>query len=447
MNLPIRFSTTTDGARIAYATLGHGPALICPPVTFSHLEVFWQSPAYRRFYDRLARHHTVVLIERWGCGLSDHNRTDFSLESEVRTLEAVVDQLELTSFALFGISTGGPTSIAYIIKHPERVTHLVLYGSFADGTQLAPDDVKASFLSFIRSAWGLGSKTLVDLMMPGADAETRAWFAHAQRESASAEMAAALMETNYRYTVTKVLPKLDLPTVVIHRRDEIAVRLIRARELAAGIPNAHFVILEGTHNMPWLEDAESVLIAIAEFFDDPTPTIYESALTEASSGARRLATVLFTDIVGSTEHAAELGDGRWCELLDGYYAVARRELVRFSGREIDTAGDGLFATFNEPARAIRCATAISTGVRPLGIEIRAGVHTGEVELSAEKVSGIAVHIGARIAAKAGAGEVLVSSTVKELVAGSGIRFKDLGPHSLRGVPEEWRLFVVEQVRC
>lgn len=443
MNLPIRFSTTTDGARIAYATLGHGPALICPPVTFSHLEVSWQSPEYRRFCERLARNHTVVLIERWGCGLSDHNRTDFSLESEVRTLEAIVDQLALTGFSLFGISTGGPTSIAYTIKHPERVTHLILYGSFADGTRLAPDEVKTSFLSFIRSAWGLGSKALVDLMIPGADAETRAWFAHLQQESASAEMAAALMETNYRYTVTELLSKLDLPTVVIHRRDEIAVRLSRARELAAGIPNAHFVVLEGTSNMPFLEDAESVLRAIAAFFGDPIPTSYESALAEASPGERRLATVLFTDIVDSTKQAAVLGDRRWRELLDGYYAVARSELARFSGREIDTAGDGLFASFKEPARAISCATAISTGVRSLGIEIRAGVHTGEVELSAEKVSGIAVHIGARIAAEANAGEVLVSSTVKELVTGSGIRFQDRGPHSLRGVPEEWRLFVVE----
>jgi pimeloyl-ACP methyl ester carboxylesterase len=393
MDLPIRFCTTADGVRIAYATLGQGPALVFPPGTVTHLEVFWESSAVRAFYERLAQHHTVVLIDRWGCGLSDRQRTDFSLESEVRTLEAVIEQLTLQRFALCGISTGGPIAIAYISKHPGRVTQLVLYGSFADGARLAPDDVKASFLAFMRSAWGLGSKVLVDLMVPDADPETRAWFAHAQRTSASAEMAAALMETNYRYTVTDLLPTLRLPTVVIHRRGKRAVRLNLARELAAGIPDAQFVVLDGTNNMPWFEDAESVLRAIAAFFGDPEPVGDDAAARDAPTEERRLTTVLFTDIVGSTEHAARLGDRRWRELKERHHALVRRELARFRGREVDTAGDGFFAAFDGPARAVRCAQAIGQAVQQLGLDLRAGLHTGEVERHEGSLTGIAVHIG------------------------------------------------------
>jgi class 3 adenylate cyclase len=291
----------------------------------------------------------------------------------------------------------------------------------------------------------LGSQTLVDLMLPDADAETRAWFAHAQRVSASPEMASALMETNYHYTVTDLLPKLHLPTVVIHRRGERAVRLSRARELAAGIPKAQFVVLEGTNNMPWFEDAAAVLRAIAAFFGDPAPVpVAETTTTsDATAEARRLATVLFTDIVGSTERAASLGDQQWRTLLDRHHALVRAELARYGGREVKTTGDGVLALFDAPARAVRCACALRDAIQALDLNLRAGLHTGEVEVMADDVGGIAVHIGARVAALAGPDEVLVSGTVKDLVAGSGLEFADRGTQTLKGVPGEWRLFAVQ----
>jgi class 3 adenylate cyclase len=263
------------------------------------------------------------------------------------------------------------------------------------------------------------------------------WMANYFRLAASPGAAMALMRMNKDIDVRHILSAIRVRTLILHRAEDRLIRVEHGRYLAERIPGAKLVELPGTDNAAWSGNADAILGEIEEFV---------TGARHQPEVDRVLATVLFTDIVGSTERAAALGDRRWREVLDGYYALARRELARFRGREIDTAGDGLFAAFDGPARAIHCATAIGAGVRPLGIEIRAGLHTGECEVMEEKLGGIAVHIGARVATQAGPGEVFVSSTVKDLVAGSGLRFQDRGVHSLRGVPGEWRLFALEHVQ-
>ena len=263
------------------------------------------------------------------------------------------------------------------------------------------------------------------------------WWARFERLGASPAAAIALMRMNSQIDITDIVPTIRVPTLVIHRTDDVTINVEGGRFLAKHIPGARYAELQGTDHIPCVgENAEEIADLIEEFL---------TGSIAAVSAERVLATVLFTDIVASTELAARLGDRRWRDLLDGYYAAARRELTRFRGREIDTAGDGLFATFDGPARAIRCARAIGEAARGLGIEIRVGVHTGECEVIGDKIGGIAVHIGARVAAKANVSEILVSSTVKDLVAGSGIQFEDRGVHVLRGVPGEWRLFSVAAV--
>ena len=451
MNQSIHFCTTADGAHIAYATVGRGPAFVIPPGWISHLELEWEQPAVRSFCQHLARHHTVVRYDKLGCGLSDRGRPAYSLEAEVRVLEAVVDHLKLRPFTLFTFSQAGPVAVAYAVKHPRRVSHLILYGTWARRDPLENDRLRAALIPLIQAHWGIGSKALADAFLPGVDASVREWFARLQREAASKEVAADLVEFARRLDVADRVAKLRVPTLVVHRRGDLMVPFRLGRELAALIPKARFVPLEGQIHRPYFGDSASVLRVIAEFLGDPVEP--EASITHvdvegrpgdlgASTSSRALKTALFIDIVGSTERATELGDRRWTDVLQQYYEIARREIEGYRGRYVDAAGDGLFAVFDSPAQTIRCACAVRKSVSSLGIEVRAGVHTGECEMVGPQVRGIAVHIGARVAALAGAGEVLVSGTVKDLVAGSGLQFEDRGARALKGIPGECRIFVV-----
>ncbi len=269
MEQQIRFCTTPDGARIAYATVGQGSALVVPAGWVSHLEVQWETPAFRAFWEALAQHHTLVHYDRRGTGLSDRDRTDFSLEGEVRDLETVIDHLKLKRLALLGFSQGGPTAIAYTARHPRHVTHLILYGTYAHGEAIGTEEVKASLISLVGASWGIGSKTLADIFMPGVDAATGEQFARFQRQSATTEMAAQLLDLTYKADVVRLLPKLRVPTVVIHRQRDRSIPFQAARELASLIPNARFVPLQGNIHLPHLGDSDSVLRVIAEFLGDP----------------------------------------------------------------------------------------------------------------------------------------------------------------------------------
>jgi class 3 adenylate cyclase/pimeloyl-ACP methyl ester carboxylesterase len=444
MDLQIRFCTTVDGRRIAYSVLGEGSPLVFPAWWVNHLQVLWEHPTARAFFQGLARHHRLILYDRQGCGLSDRSWTDYSLDSDLLVLETVVDHLKIRRLALFGFSHGAPAAIAYAAKYPRRVSHLILFGMLV--RPLLEGETGEAVAGLLRAHWGLGSKTIADMCLPGADLPTLEWFARWQRESATPEVAVQVATTDL--DPGEFVSRVRAPTLVMHRQEDTMMPFHQGRDLAARIPSARFVPLEGKMHPVFLGEIDMVLRVVAEFLGDPLePAVElpaEQVVAEDPGRGRMLATVLFTDIVGSTERAAELGDRRWGELLGAHHAAVRRELARFGGREVDTAGDGFLATFDGPARAIRCACAVGDAVRPLGIEVRAGLHTGECELIGEKVGGIAVHIGARVAARAGPGEVLVSSTVKDLVSGSDIRFEDRGTHALKGIPGEWRLFAVNQ---
>jgi len=392
----------------------------------------------------LAGRQTVVLYDKHGTGLSDRNRTDFSLEADRRDLETVVDHLGLKRLALLGASQSGPVAVAYAVKHSRRVTHLILYGTYAAGDTIAKDEVKAAMLSLIRAHWGVGSKALADVFVPGADAITAQWLAKLQRQSATAEMAAQLLALLYQVNVADLLPRLRVPTLVIHRQRDRAMPFQLGRDLAALIPNARFVPLEGDIHVPWLGDADSVVGAIDEFLgegEEPT------AKTEAAvAGAFR--TVLFTDVEGSTALTQRLGDARARDVLRSHERMVREALRAHGGSEVKALGDGFMASFSSATRALDCAIATQRAFAEHNesagepIRVRIGLNAGEPIAEQEDLFGTAVNLAARIAAQAAGGEILVANVVRELAAGKGILFADRGEAALRGFEDPVRLFEV-----
>jgi class 3 adenylate cyclase len=430
-----------DGAAIAYQVVGDGPSDLVAVLGFAtHLELQWELAPFARFFDRLASFSRLILFDKRGTGLSDPVSSVPTLEQRVDDVRAVMDAAGSERAAMFGISEGAPMSALFAAAHPERAAALVLYGAMARTTE-APDypwaspadALRESAAEFIAPFWGRQAEGMVELFAPSltGDPEAIALTERMERSAASPAMVQAIFEMFLEIDVRAVLPTIRIPTLVIHRRGDRVVNRRAGEDLAARIPGARYVELPGIDHQPWAGDAEAVSGEIEEFL---------TGARTAPEPERVLATVMFTDIVGSTERASELGDARWRELLAAHQRAVRRELERFRGREVKTLGDGYLATFDGPARAIRSGHAIVEAARSLGLEVRIGLHAGEVELIADDVGGIAVHLAARIGALAGPGEVLVSSTVKDLVAGSGIRFDDRGQHRLKGISDEWRLF-------
>jgi pimeloyl-ACP methyl ester carboxylesterase len=408
--------------------------LVVVPGFVSHLEHEWEHPWAAHYFERLGSFSRLIRFDKRGTGLSDRVGGIPSLEERMDDVRAVMDAVGSERAALLGNSEGGPMSILFAATYPERTSALVLYGSYARRSW-APDHPFGhteqewqAMIDTIEKGWGEAGR--IDARAPSADAGYLQWSATYGRLAASPGAAVAVMLMNKEIDVRPVLPAIRIPTLVLHRTGDGVIRVEQGRYLAEHIPGARLVELAGADHAPWVGAADVMLDEVEEFLTG-TRHVVESD--------RILATVLFTDIVGSTERAAALGDRKWGDLLGAFYALARRELIRFRGNEVDTAGDGFFATFDGPARGIRCAFAIANGAKGLGLDVRAGLHTGECEVMGVKIRGIAVHIGARVAAMAGAGEVLVSSTVKDLVAGSGLEFEERGTHTLKGVPGEWRL--------
>jgi class 3 adenylate cyclase/pimeloyl-ACP methyl ester carboxylesterase len=387
---------------------------------------------------RLASFSRLILLDRRGTGLSDRVSALPSLEQRMDDVRAVMDAAGSQRAAVLGISEAGPMAMMFAATYPERVSALLLCATFArpirapDHAIGIPREVFDSFVERMKDSWGRGAT--VDGFAPSlaADERFRDTWARMERFAVSPAGFEALMSISAETDARSILPVIRVPTLIVHRSADPVVRVGHARHAAERIAGAKYVELPGNDHFPWAGD-DAVIDEIEEFL---------TGARHAVESDRVLATVLFSDIVASTEHAAKIGDRRWREVLEGYLALIRRELARFRGREVDTAGDGMLASFDGPARAIRCACAIRAGASQLRIEVRAGLHTGECVIIGEKVGGIAVHIGARIAAAAKAGEVLVSATVKDLVAGSGIVFEPRGAHALKGVPGEWPLYAV-----
>lgn len=438
MGSDVHYAKSGD-VHIAYRVFGDGPRdLVLIPGTLSHVELFWEFPTNQYLLKRLTSFARVIVFDKRGQGLSDRS-AEQTLEERIGDVRAVMDAAGSPRATIFGWSEGGSMSLMFSATYPERTSALVVCGSFAS-TRAEPWAVSQEqwdrFLHQVESRWGQG--VLVPFNAPSRrdDEAFLQWFGRLERASASPGAILALMRANYEIDVRHVLPAIQAPTLVLHRVGDRTVPVEAGRYLAQHIRGAKYVELPGDDHLLQAFDPETLDLLIDEI---------EEFITGVRPGPepdRVLVTVMFTDIVSSTERAAAVGDRRWRQLLDEYVRMARRQLERFRGREIDVAGDGMFAVFDGPARAIRCACAIRDSIRSLGLEVRAGLHTGECEIAGSKVSGIAVHTGARIAAAAGPQEVLASGTVRDLVAGSGIRFDDRGSHVLKGVPGEWKLFAV-----
>lgn len=444
MSTPPTHYAKSGDVSIAYQVVGDGPIDLVLVLGFAtHIELQWEWPPLARFLERISSFSRLILFDKRGTGLSDPVSEVPTLEDRVDDVRAVMDAAGSERAALLGVSEGGPMSVLFAATHPDRVSDLVLYGAMGRTTE-APDypwaspaeALRESAAEFIAPYWGREAAGTVALFAPSYADDPQAvdFAARMERSAASPSMVRQIFEMFLDIDVRDILPTIRVPTLVLHRRSDRVVNRRAGEDLARQIQGARYVELPGIDHLPWAGDSEAVLGEIEEFLTGARST------PEAD---RVLATVMFTDIVGSTERATELGDARWRELLVAHQEAVRRELTRFRGREVKALGDGYLATFDGPARAIRCAGAITGAARSLGLEVRIGLHTGEVEVMDDDVGGIAVHIAARIGALAAGGEVLVSSTVKDLVAGSGIPFVDRGPTQLKGISDEWRLFAAE----
>jgi pimeloyl-ACP methyl ester carboxylesterase/class 3 adenylate cyclase len=436
---------------VAYAVVGDGPLdiVFIAGWVISTLEFAWEGPPVD-FFRRMASFSRLILLDKRGTGLSDRVARIPDLETRMDDVRAVMDAVGSKRAAIMGVSEGGPMTALFAATYPERTAAAILYGSYASA--LRRDDYPWGNTREQRERateersrrWG--DPDYLDEQLKGlapslaGDDNVRRWWRRYLLTSTSPAAVEQLSRMNIDIDVRHVLPSIRVPTLVLHRRDDDGPVVDEGRYIAEHIPGAEFVELPGADH-GWFVEPESIVNEAERFLRE----IRERDEWEVVESDRVLATVLFTDIVGSTAKAADLGDRRWRELLQQHHALIRRQLIRYQGRELDTAGDGFFASFDGPARAIRCARAITEAVRDLGLEIRAGLHTGECEVMNGKVGGIAVHIGARVAAEAQPGEVLVSSTVKDLVAGSGIQFRDHGTAALKGVPGEWRVYAVVSV--
>jgi class 3 adenylate cyclase len=439
VSTPIQYARSGD-VHVAYQVVGEGPIdLVMAMGSFTNLEVLWELSEYRRLCENLGSFARLLLFDKRGMGLSD--RVHFgTLEERMDDIRAVMDAAGSESAALMGVSEGGPLSILFAATYPQRTRALILAG--AEVKEERTDDwpwgeaARDEFEEFMEpeelvSRWGKGQFLERFIPSRSGDEKLRAMLGRLQVQSASPTDAIAFMRMAFDIDIRDIVPSVSVPTLVIHRTGDRVCHVENGRFLARQISGAKYVELSGEDHSIWTDRSDEIVSEIREFL---------TGVREPEEPDRVVATVLFTDIVRSTERARELGDRAWRDLLDEHHALVRHELERYRGREVDTAGDGFFATFDGPARAIRSGKAIVESVRGLGLEVRAGLHTGEVELSGDAVRGIAVHTGARVARFAEPGEVLVSQTVKDLVAGSGIEFEERGTRELKGIPGEWRLY-------
>jgi len=427
---------------IAYQVVGNGPIdLVFVPGFVSHVEHAWEDPGFARALERLASFTRLIMFDKRGTGLSDRvpQHQLPSLEQRMDDVRAVMDAVGSKSAALLGVSEGGPMSLLFATTYPARVSALILYGTYAMRVHDAeypwaptPEEFR-TFLDATEHEWGGPAK--LDTWAPSvaSDERFRRWWAQFLRLGASPGAARAVLEMTVQIDVRDLLSAIRVPTLILHRTDDRRIDVGGSRYMAERIPGAKYVELPGVDHLLWVADTDAIVDEIEEFLTGSRHTPEPS---------RVLATVLFTDMVESTGRAVQLGDARWRTLMSDHDRLVREELARFRGQEVRTTGDGFLATFDGPARAVRCASAIVQRMHELGVQVRAGLHTGEIEIVEGGIAGIAVHIAARVAGLAGPDQVFVSSTVKDLVAGSGLTFTEHGTFDLKGVPGSWRIFQV-----
>jgi class 3 adenylate cyclase len=444
MEQQIRFCTTSDDVRIAYAVTGEGPPLVVVSGWVSHLELFWEHPPYREAAEALAEHVSYVRYDKRGTGLSDRHVTDYSVEARVRDLEAVVDDLKLKTVALYGMSEGGPVAIAYTAKHPKRVSHLVLQGTF--GRSHFKQETVQALIALVRAEWGLASETLSNIFMPGASREEIDFFLRLAREGAHRKDAAAMLEANVTTDVSELLPRIKVPTLVIHARADRAVPFEAGRELAAMIPGARLVPIESDRHSLNSETSQFATNTILDFLLEG-----QREKVPAAAAATQAAplTILFTDITSSTALTQSLGDAKAQELVRAHNAIVREALGLHGGAEIKHTGDGIMASFASPSGALDCAIAIQRAVAAhtdkhaesrLGVHI--GLNAGEPVAEDEDLFGTSVQLARRICDHASDGEIVASDVVRQLVAGKHFLFADRGEVALRGFEDPARLYEV-----
>jgi pimeloyl-ACP methyl ester carboxylesterase len=434
-----RYARSGD-VNIAYQVTGEGPIdLVYVMGWVSNLEAFWQEPTVASFFNRLASFSRLILFDKRGTGLSDRVPIDRlpTLEQRMDDVRAVMDAAGSERAALFGVSEGGPMCAVFAASFPQRTSALVMYGSYAKRVwdpeyPWAPTpEERERWYAMLEQEWGSGAD--VDILAPNADVRFREWWSRYLRMSASPGAAVALGRMNTAIDIRQLLSAIRVPTLILHRTGDLDIDVRGSRWMAGQIAGAKYVELPGDNHLPWVGGQDALLDEVEEFL---------TGVRRGPDPDRVLATILFTDIVDSTQRASELGDRAWRDLLEQHHRVVRAELERYRGREIDNSGDGFCASFDGPARAIRCALAIREDLHRIGLDMRAGIHTGECEVLDDKLAGLAIHAAARIAASSDRGEVRVSGTVRDLVAGSGIAFQDFGSAALKGLPGVWQLLKV-----
>lgn len=454
MERQISFCTTSDGVHIAYVIWGQGPELVIPPGWVSHVEIGNEDPLVEAFGEKLGAHHTLVSYDKHGCGLSDRDRTDFSLEKELQYLETVIDHLKLQNLALFGFSQGGPIAISYAAKHPQRVSHLILYDTYARGDDITRDEIKESLISLVKAHWGLGSKTLADLFMPGASVDAVDAFTKFQRDASTAEVAARLLELIYQVDVTDLLPKITTPTVVMHRKGDRVMPFRLGRELAAIIPNVRFIPLEGKIHPPHLGDSDAVLRVIAEFLGDETVRTPETPAekTVVRQGLKRKLTAILSADVKGYSRLMEDDEEATIRTLNTYREIISTIIQKHRGRVVDSTGDNLMSEFASVIDAVQCAVEVQKELKAKNailaeerkMEFRIGVNLGDVVEEGDRIYGDGVNIAARIESLAEAGGICISGTVYDQIENKlSLEYDYQGEQSVKNISKPVHVYKIK----
>lgn len=443
----IQFLKRDDGVRLAYSVFGDGPPFVVTSPWVSNLALSFEDPFFMNFWNEISKSCTIILYDKHGCGQSDRDRKIFNADSELLDLKTVIEHLQLRKIVLFGNSMAGSISISYAASNQEKISHLILYGAYADGTKLARKDVQNAIISLVKASWGMGSKALADLFIPNASKEIVNQFSKYQRESASPEVAAGLIELNYQIDVTNLLDLIRIPTLVLHRNEDLAINIAHGKELACSIPNARLKILGGKIHFPYYEEPEVIVEEILSFLGVEEDTKAANNYKEGQQEDAEQLTIAFTDIVSSTSLITQHGDAKARDIFINHDKIIRQQIAKYGGRELQNLGDGFMLAFKSASSCIKCSCSIRNEMDeklPM-IDIKIGINTGEVVIREGKHPfGQAVIIASRIVDKCQGNQILVSDLTKQLVAGSKFYFSPCDGFTPKGFEER---LLVHEVKC